>query len=72
MTSKLNRRSYLASMEDLSDIESDISNERAVHLNSFGKFYEHFFKFMLTYFKFSFNYVFVVYFDFMFCNDCVL
>ena len=42
MASNLNRRSYLASMEDLSDIETDISNERVVHVNSFGKFYEHF------------------------------
>ena len=39
MASNLNRRSYLASMEDLSDIETDISNERAVPVNSFGKFY---------------------------------
>ena len=39
-------------MEDLSDIETDISNERVVHVNSFGKFYEHFL-FILKYFNWN-------------------
>ena len=41
MASNLNRRSYLASMEDLSDIESDTSKERTIPMHSFGT--SHFF-----------------------------
>ena len=40
MASNMYRRSYLASMEDLSDLETDSSGEHGVYAQSFGKLHD--------------------------------
>ena len=41
MAANMYRRSYLASMEDLTDLETDSSGEHRIYAQSFGKLFSH-------------------------------